>query len=303
MNSPPRPGSPFREVGPAATQSPEELLAVLRIPRRGQLYSLALPRFTGMPIFGSHPPFQVSMYRTPAGLRGDGVHPWGDGNEVNLQYMAEVVSGTAHSGAHVDALAHMTIGQDDHWFGGGNAQQHLGDRGPTVGDGSKLPPFIRRGVLLDVPGLLGVDALPAHRPITAQELQQTAARQDTEVRAGDVVLVRTGYLGVWPDLEKMARHVTAGPDIGAASWLLERGVVATGSDTETYEVQPAPDPGVPANPQPVHTLLLIEHGIYLFEGIYLEELARNAVYEFLFIALPVKIKGATGSMLDPIAVI
>ena len=105
MNSPPRPGPAFREVGPAATQSPEDLLAVLQIPRRGQLYSLALPRFTGMPIFGSHPPFQVSMYRTPAGLRGDGVHPWGDGNEVNLQYMAEVVSGTAHSGAHVDALA------------------------------------------------------------------------------------------------------------------------------------------------------------------------------------------------------
>lgn len=303
MNSTPRPEPAFREVGPAATQSPQDLLKVLQIPRRGQLYSLALPRFTGMPVFGSHPPFQVSMYRTPAGLRGDGVHPWGDGNEVNLQYMAEVVSGTAHSGAHVDALAHMTIGEDDHWFGGGNAQKHLGDRGPTVGDGSKLPPFIRRGVLLDVPGLLGVDALPAHRPITAKELQETAARQDTEVRDGDVVLVRTGYLGAWPDLEKMAGHVTAGPDLGAASWLLERGVVATGSDTETYEVQPAPDPGVPANPQPVHSLLLIEHGIYLFEGIYLEELALDAVYEFLFIALPTKIKGATGSMLDPIAVI
>lgn len=303
MNSTPRPEPAFREVGPAATQSPQDLLKVLQIPRRGQTYSLALPRFTGMPVFGAHPPFQVSMYRTPAGLRGDGVQPWGAANEVNLQYMAEVVSGTAHSGAHVDALAHMTIGEDDHWYGGANAQKHLGDRGPTVGDGSKLPPFVRRGVLLDVPGLLGVDALPAHQPISAQELQGTAARQGTEVRDGDVVLVRTGYLGAWPDQEKMARHVTAGPDLNAASWLLERGVVATGSDTETYEVQPAPDPGVPANPQPVHTLLLIEHGIYLFEGIYLEELARDAIYEFLFIALPLKIQGATGSMLDPIAVI
>lgn len=291
------------EVGPAGEQEPEDVLAALQLPRAGKVYSLALPRYTGMPLFGSHPPFQVTMYRTPSGLRGDGVEPWGPGNEVNLQYMAENVSGTAHSGAHVDALAHMTIGEDDHWYGGGNAREHLGDRGPTVGDGSKLPPFIRRGVLLDVPGYLGVEALPSHQPVDADQLRAVAEHQGVTLRPGDVVLVRTGYLGVWPDADRMARHTTAGPDISAARWLLEQGVVATGSDTETYEVQPAPDPGSPANPQPVHTLLLIENGIYLFEGIYLEELARDRVYEFLFIALPLKIQGTTGSMLDPVAVV
>ena len=303
MNPSARPSEGHQEVGPAGEQRPEELLDVLRLPTQGRVFSLALPRFTGMPLFGSHPPFQVTMYRTPNGLRGDGVEPWGPVNEVNLQYMAENVSSTSHSGAHVDALAHMTIGEDDHWYGGGNAREHLGDRGPTVGDGSKLPPFIRRGVLLDVPGFLGVDALDSHQPVDAAQLQQVAEHQGVEVRAGDVVLIRTGYLGAWPDQEQMSRHLTAGPDISAARWLLERGVVATGSDTETYEVQPAPDPGSPANPQPVHTLLLIEHGIYLFEGIYLEELAREGVHEFLFVALPLKINGTTGSMLDPVAIV
>jgi kynurenine formamidase len=245
----------------------------------------------------------VTMYRTPAGLRGDGIQPWGPRNEVNLGYMAETVSGTAHSGAHVDALAHMTIGADDHWYGGGNTREHLGDRGPKFGDGAKLPHFVTRGVLLDVPGFRGVEALPAHEPVTAGELQAVAAHQGVEVRAGDVVLIRSGYLSQWPDPEGLARHVTAGPDISAARWLLERGVVATGSDTETYEVQPAPDPGSPANPQPVHTLLLIENGIYLFESVYLEEIAREKVYEFLFLALPLKIEGTTGSMLDPLAVV
>lgn len=296
-------GAALQEVGPAGVQSDAEVLAALSLPRTGKVFSLALPRFTGMPLFGAHPPFQVSMYRTPAGLRGDGVKPWGPINEVNLQYMAEVVSGTSHSGAHVDALAHMTIGEDDHWFGGGNAREHLGDRGPTVGDGSKLPPFIRRGVLLDVPGYLGVDALDSHQCVDVDQLKAVAAHQGTDIRRGDVVLIRTGYLGAWPDREEMAKHTTAGPDISAARWLLECGVVATGSDTETYEVQPAPDPGSPANPQPVHTLLLIEHGIYLFEGIYLEELAQHKAYEFLFMALPLKIAGATGSMLDPVAII
>ncbi|MFD9330382.1 cyclase family protein [Streptomyces sp. NPDC060065] len=292
-----------QERGPAAQQTTEALLSALSLPRRGMTYSLALPRYTGMPLFGSHPPFQVTMYRTPNGLRGDGEQPWGPVNEVNLGYMAEVVSGTAHSGAHVDALAHMTIGEDDHWYGGGNARQHLGDRGPTLGDASKLPPFITRGVLLDVPGYRGVDALPAHSPVTGEELEAVARRQGVAVQAGDVVLIRTGYLSQWPDPEGLARHVTAGPDISAARWLLDAGVVACGSDTETFEVQPAPDPGSPANPQPVHTLLLIEKAIYLFESIYLEELARDAIHEFLFIALPLKIKGATGSMLDPVAIV
>jgi len=115
--------------------------------------------------------------------------------------------------------------------------------------------------------------------------------------------VRTGYMSHWPDEERMAEHRGPGPDLSAALWLAERGVAATGSDTETYEVQPAPDPGTPANPQPVHTALLIERGIYLLESLDLEELARDRVYEFLFVALPLKIRGATGSMVDPIAVV
>jgi len=39
------------------------------------------------------------------------------------------------------------------------------------------------------------------------------------------------------------------------------------------------------------------------ESLDLEELARQRIYEFLFIALPVKIRGATGSMVDPVAVV
>ena len=50
-------------------------------------------------------------------------------------------------------------------------------------------------------------------------------------------------------------------------------------------------------------LLLIEHGIHLMESLDLEALARDRVYEFLFVALPLKIRGATGSMVDPLAVI
>jgi kynurenine formamidase len=127
--------------------------------------------------------------------------------------------------------------------------------------------------------------------------------QGVTVERWDTVLIRTGYMSLWPDAEKMFAHKTPGPDLSAAEWLLEKGVIASGTDTETYEVQPAPDPGPTGNPQPVHTLLLIENGIYLMESLDLEELARNRVYEFLFVALPLKIRGATGSMVDPLAVV
>lgn len=291
------------EVGPAGDLSAEQVVRAASMVREGRRYSLATARFPGMPLFPGHPPFQVTNYRTPAGIRAEQAQPWGPPNDAGLGYMAEVVSATSHSGAHVDALAHMTVGEDDHWYGGGNTAEHLSDRGPTFGDAAKLPSFFTRGVLLDAAGYRGVDALPAGSPVDAEEMEAIARWEGISVEPGDVVLVRTGYLKFWPDEDRMANHRTAGPDLSAAEWLLERGVVGTGTDTETYEVQPAPDRGTPANPQPVHTRLLIENGVYLFESIYLEEIASDRVHEFLFVALPLKIRGATGSMLDPLAVV
>ena len=67
-------------------------------------------------------------------------------------------------------------------------------------------------------------------------------------------------------------------------------------------MQPAPDRGEPSNPQPVHTLLLIERGIYIMESLDLEELAAAGAREFLFVALPLRSAGPTGSI-DPVAVV
>jgi len=102
-----------------------------RVPesRRGRMVSLAAVRFPGMPLFPGHPPFQVLNYRTPRGIRVTGAQPWGPVNDAGLGYMAEYVMATSHSGAHMDALAHMTVGDDMHWYGGGNADEHLTDLG------------------------------------------------------------------------------------------------------------------------------------------------------------------------------
>jgi kynurenine formamidase len=290
-------------IGPIGDMPPDAVVRAAGLVREGRTISLAAARYPGMPLFPGHPPFQVLNYRTPRGIRVAGAQPWGPVNDAGLGYMAEYVMATSHSGAHMDALAHMTVGEDMHWYGGGNADEHLTDFGPRYLDAASMPPCFTRGILLDVAGHRGVDCLDKGSPIDAAELQATGAAEGVTVEPWDVVLIRTGYMGLWPDAGRMEAHKTPGPDISAARWLLERGVVATGTDTETYEVQPAPDPGPTGNPQPVHTLLLIENGIYLMESLDLEALARERAYEFLFVALPLKIRGATGSMVDPVAVL
>ena len=284
-----------------ATSAPDEVRDLTALVRSGRMFRLARDRFPKMPLFAGHPTFEVVSYRTPQGIRAAGDQPWGAPNDACLGYMSELVMGTTHSGAHIDAHAHMTIGPDDRWHGG-SARTDLGDFGPLRGDATEIPPLWRRGVLYDVPGLRGTGSLDAGEPVTAGDLQAIERRHGVAAGAGDVALVRTGYLAHWPDPDALAAHRGAGPDISAARLLADRGVVATGSDTETYEVQPAPDRGEPANPQPVHTLLLIERGILILESLDLEQLARAGVREFLFVALPLAIRGATGSMVDPVAV-
>jgi len=275
----------FSTVGPAGRVPPQQLVRAAGLVRAGRSFSLAAPRFPGMPLFPGHPPFQVLTYRTPHGLRVGRENLWAPTpNDAHLGCMTEVVSSTTHSGAHIDALAHITVGHDAHWFGGANAADHLGDFGPTVGDAESLPALFTRGVLVDAARHRRVACLPAGSPVSAEEILSILAEQDI-------------------DSVRMAEHKTPGPDLSAANLFAERGVIAVGSDTETFEVQPTPDAGQPSNPQPVHTRLLIDEGIYIMESLDLEQIAAARISEFLFVALPLKIRGATGSMIDPLAVI
>ena len=284
-----------------AANDPAEVVRLAGMIRTGRMHRLARDRFPRMPLWGGHPAFEVVSYRTPQGIRAAGDQPWGPPNDACLGFMSELVMGTVHSGAHIDAHAHMTIGPEDRWHGG-SARSDLGDFGPLRGDATEIPPLWRRGVLYDVPGHRGVGSLDAGEPIGAAELEAIEAATGVAAGEGDVALVRTGYLAHWPDPDALAAHRGAGPDLSAARLLADRSVLAVGSDTETFEVQPAPDRGAPANPQPVHALLLIERGIYILESLDLEALARADAREFLFVGLPLAIRGATGSMMDPVAI-
>jgi kynurenine formamidase len=72
-----------------------------------------------------------------------------------------------------------------------------------------------------------------------------------------------------------------------------------GSDTEDLECVPAANP---SEVLPVHVELITRRGIHIIELLYLEQLAASAAYEFLFICLSLRVRGATGSMVRPIAI-
>jgi kynurenine formamidase len=292
--------STTRTTTPAAQLSAEHVREAMSLARQGRVYDLDCERFPGMPLFPGHPPFQVMSYRTPRGLDNQGDQEWLADNTVNFAWNSEMVIGTVHSGTHIDALSHVTCGEDHGWFGGGRSERDLGDFGPLRDDATDIPPIITRGVLLDVAGLRGVSALPAHEPVGPEELQEVVRTQGVELRRGDVVLVRTGYLSGWPDADFIAAHEQAGIDRDGALWLAEQGAVAVGGDTESLEVLPST---VGGNPHPVHIALLVERGIFILEMVNCEELARDRVHEFCFMCLPVSIRGATGSMTRPVAVV
>ena len=106
-----------------AANAPDEVRGLLRLVRTGRMHRLARDRFPRMPLWPGHPAFEVISYRTPQGIRAAGDQPWGAPNDACLGFMSELVMGTVHSGAHIDAHAHMTI--DGRWHGG------------TAGDGSR----------------------------------------------------------------------------------------------------------------------------------------------------------------------
>ena len=292
---------PVNEMGRVFTHTTNEsVIQAAQLVKKGVIYDLGIERYRGMPVHPFHPPFEVICYRTPRGLINEKDQEWMEvNNSDNMRALNEVIFGTTHTGTHIDAFAHVTCGADNHWYGGFKEETDLGDRGPLKADGSKFLPIFSRGVLLDIPKYVGVDVLPEHFAIDSDILQKTAESQGVEVRKGDTVLIRTGYMSIWPDPE-CKKYFGSGINLDGAKWLNDRGVINVGGDNESLEQIPAVDPN---NVHPVHTFLLIEQGVHIMEFVDMEQLARDGVYEFLFVAAPLTIRGATGSMINPLAII
>ena len=264
---------------------------LLALASSARVYELGVDLYPGVPHFPTHPPFVFGLTKR----HGEVTTELPDGRIASSS--ADAISTGTHVGTHLDGIGHVSC--NGMLFGGARASAQSYEKGLPAHGLETVAPISRRGVLLDIARLEGVASLPKDFSINPEHLEAACRRQNIDIRAGDVVLLRTGWAQHWPDpaMYVMGGKGNAptgpGPEIDAARWLSERRIFATGSDTLAYEKVPSA--------LPVHVHLLVERGIHLIEVLDLEKIAADAVYEFFFVALPLKIRGATGSPIRPIA--
>jgi kynurenine formamidase len=251
-----------------------------------RVFDLEQMRFAGAPSHPAHAPgFNYFLHRHHA--RGS---PEARTGASGIVVMPE------HSGTHIDALAHqaenLTLHGGVHVDSG--VQTSVGFRVLGI---ETMAPLVARGILLDV---AGATRLPANHPITKEELEAAAGRAHVEVREGDVVLVRTGYGALWSEPDQYLR--AAGVSAAGSRWFVEKKVAAVGADNMAWDVMGPADPDMGVT-LPGHVLLLVRAGIPIIENLNLEELAAEGVHEFAFVCLPLKMRGATGSPVRPIALV
>lgn len=292
------PWGPDDQVGRLNLMTPESRAAVLSRVTGGAVYDLSVEYFIGMPSWqaAGDPHYRIWMTHTPHGTVVD--DPLGLGAAMNehVSYSGAAVSMYTHMGTHLDALGHF--GLDGAIWNGFSAREHLGDRGWTVAGAETVPPIVARGVLVDVAGARGVDMLPEGYQITREDLVQALERQGTRLREGDVVLVRTGRMKLYEDA---AAYMADPPGLGmaAARFLVEEGgAMIVGADNLSFEAFPSE---VDGNYVPVHTYLLAQQGAPILELVYLEDLARDQVYEFAFVGGSLKLRGADAAPIRPVA--
>jgi kynurenine formamidase len=283
---------PDDQRGAANRQTADKVLEAKDLIKTGKVYQLGRPYEHGMPIPGKRH-FSLTIPGLPTGK------PSG---KNQLVHNDELVSGEiGQIGTQFDGLGHIGVhmGGDDVFYNGFKLSEFGTSYGLEKLGVERAGPFFTRGVLLDVAGTRGERALPAGYVITVADLEKALAASKATIKPGDVVLINTGHGFWWMTDNKKFADGEPGIGLAAAGWLTEKKVSLVGSDNWALEVVPAEDPD---RPFACHQWLLVRHGTYILENLDLGELARDKVYQFAFVFCPLKLKGATGSPGNPIAI-
>ena len=257
--------------------------------RGRKVFDLGVDLFPGMPHVPTHSPFVYQMVREHGDLM------YGDG----VSAAVDIFGMSCHTGTHLDGLGHFAKHLCLH--GGTPADEAQSKTaGLTTLGIERVSPRLARGILLDIPALRGVEILEPTQAIGPRDLDAAAKAAKVTVQPDDVVLIRTGWMRLWPDQRKYYSVQSGQPgiDLEAARWLTDQGAACLGSDNFAVEVMPPPN-----HAHPVHIHCLVEKGVHLLEVANLEELSRTRTYEFALVLVPMKIRGGTASPIRPLAVV
>jgi kynurenine formamidase len=226
-------------------------------------------------------------------MTGTATEGWG------ADYFALAPHGFATS--HLDALCHVF--HEGKIYNGYPIDTVTAHGATRLGIHHLQAGIVTRGVLLDIPGLAGLEALEPGTPIFPEDLEAAEERAALEVRRGDVLFVRTGRWR-WRDRQGPwdATNLAAGLDASCLPWLRDRGVAALGSDCVS-DVLPSRVEGVP---MPIHTVAIVAMGLHLMDNLDFDQLAVACAAEgrwaFFLTVAPLVLRRGTASPVNPIAV-
>jgi kynurenine formamidase len=280
-------------IGAGNELTPERTLAALRLPRSGRVVELAQLTTADAPVIQPRVHHQVILAHETL---EDVSRRAGDNR---LSTFSEHVVTSYHVGCHLDGLGHAGI--HGRYYNGLHYSEIFAAAGLTQLGIENARSWVGRGIVLDVAGLRAVERLDAGTPVTPDDLEQAARCQGIEVRAGDAVLVHTGWSELWETQPERYAAAEPGLDVEAADWLARRRVSLVAVDNWGCDAYPSP---VPGQFFPVHQRLLTMAGIYILENIRTSDLIRGtASAPFLFILGVPRLQGATAAVVAPLAVL
>ena len=293
---------PDDEIGTANFITPDAIVAAARLVRRGVVISCAIPLDARGPTYPTRLPPQHLMKRSGADYAAG--HPtFGTVPAGGMKFADDYLFAALQCSTQWDALSHAWYGSELY---NGVPERVVRNTGAArLGIEKMYRHFVGRGVLLDLARAINNgDRLAQGHPITPAELDAGVAFARTDVRRGDILLIRTGHVPWYYTLADKSTFWNGAPGLGASTveWLHRHEVAAVAMDTAAVEVQPAEH----GEGLPLHGALLRDLGLTLGELFELDALAadcaNDGVYEFLFVGQPLRIPGAVGSPLNPLAI-
>jgi len=282
------------ERGTANLADADATLAALSGVRTGTVFSLGLVlKQRNFPVPDSRLP-PLHLMACDGGAYLAGAKPEG-GAEMADSY---ITVGT-QVGTHLDALCH--IWDDEQLYNGFSRAEVRTTSGARRNGIDKVGAIVTRGILLDLPRHLGVRRLEKGQAITSEMIASCLEADGLELRSGDAVLLRTGWLSLFYEDPEEFDSGEPGIDVAAAKFLTDHDVALIGADNMAIEVMPWDTSGR-RKVAPAHLHLIRDHGVHLLELVQLDELAEAGHKEFLFVVSPLRIKGGVGSPVNPLAI-
>lgn len=273
--------------------TPEKIVESMKLVKTGKTYELGHVYERGMPMVGERS-YNIFIPSFPSS------GPWEhDGEQVvfNDEFIAAEIGqvGTQFDGpGHVGMVVEMADGYEQYVFYNGYTGDEMRNPYGLLKLGVEhVKPILTRGILLDLAGYKNTDVVADGYEMTLDDVHGVLKKQGlsvNDITAGDALLFNFGWWRRWPD-PVMTNGNRPYISDEVIQWVIDSKACMVGSDLN-----------LDGPNGKVHTEIVMKNGIFNFEFMTFEGLAKDQAYEFLFVFTPLRLKGATGSPGRPIAI-